>query len=330
MKLATYRDGSRDGQLVLVSRALDRAAFVPDIARTLQEALDHWASAAPYLRLRAARLEADQEAGAFPFDPSMCMAPLPRAYQWADASAYLNHVRLVRRARGAELPPGLLSDPLMYQGAGDRLLGATDPISCPDEAHGIDFESELAVILTDVPMGTCAQEAAASIQLVAVVNDVSLRHLVPGELAKGFGFLQSKPSSAFSPVAVTPDELGDAWCDGRLHMRMRVRRNGVLVGDLDCGPEMSFSFPELIAHLSRTRELGAGTIVGSGTVSNADPQRGYGCIAEARMLEALGPGGVQTPFLGDGETVEIEVVDAEGASVFGAIRQVVRVPATAA
>ncbi|WBX99913.1 fumarylacetoacetate hydrolase family protein [Ramlibacter tataouinensis] len=321
MKLATYRDGSRDGQLVLVSRDLDRATLVTDMAHTLQDALDRWDDLEPLLRQRWRQLEAGKIAGAFPFQPRMCMAPLPRAYQWVDGSAYLNHVALVRRARGAAMPPELLHDPLMYQGGSDSMVGACDDIACGNEEWGIDFEAEVAVITGDVPAGISAQEALAAVKLVMVVNDVSLRNLIPSELAKGFGFLQSKPSSSFSPVAVTPDELGVAWDGGRLHMQMATFRNAAQVGRLDCGDGMHFSFGQLIAHLCRTRPAGAGTIVGGGTVSNESAANGYGCIAEQRTRETLEGGAPKTPYLRHGETVRIEVRDKDGRNVFGTIDQ---------
>jgi fumarylacetoacetate (FAA) hydrolase len=326
MKFATYRDGSRDGKLVLVSRRLERAVFVPDIAPTLQAALDGWDELEPPLRRRSRQLEEGRLASAFRFDPTMCMAPLPRAYQWVDGSAYLNHVRLVRRARGADLPPEFLHDPLMYQGASDHLLGATDDIVCSDESWGIDFEAEVAVVTADVPMGISAVHALASVRLIMLVNDVSLRHLIPSELAKGFGFLQSKPPSAFSPVAATPDELGEAWRDGRVHLPMTVHRNGEQVGVLRCGEGMQFSFGDLIAHLCRTRAATAGSIVGSGTISNEGEAAGYACIAEKRTLEQLSGGKAVTRYLAAGESIRIELVDASGQSVFGAIEQRVVVP----
>jgi fumarylacetoacetate (FAA) hydrolase len=326
MKLATYRDGTRDGRLVVVSSNLEQAVYVTDVAPTMQAALDDWDTLEPYLRARCRSLDAGALAGAFPFDAAMCMAPLPRAYQWADGSAYLNHVELVRKARGAPMPPELYESPLMYQGGSDTMLGATDPIVCPDESFGIDFEAELAVITGDVPMGAGVREAEAAIRLVMLVNDVSLRNLIPPELAKGFGFLQSKPASAFSPVAVTPDEFGPAWNNGRFDVAMHIHRNGELVGQPDCGPEMHFSFPQLIAHLCRTRGAGAGTIVGSGTISNADRAKGYACIAEQRMIETIDAGAPVTPFMRYGESVSIEAFGRDGKSIFGAIRQSVTSP----
>jgi fumarylacetoacetate (FAA) hydrolase len=330
MKLATLKDGNRDGRLVVVARDLSRCVAVPEIARTLQQALDDWTRAAPALfaiddALNASGLPAQ------PFDPHAAMAPLPRAYQWLDGSAYVNHVELVRKARGATMPPQFWTDPLIYQGGSDSLLGPCDDIALGDEAWGIDFEAEVAVITADVAMGTSEADAAAAIRLVMLVNDVSLRHLIPGELAKGFGFVQSKPASAFSPVAVTPDELGDAWRDGKVHLPLRSFVNGAPFGRPDAGVDMTFSFPRLIAHVARTRELTAGSIIGSGTVSNRDgdgPGRpvaeggaGYSCIAEQRTVETIRSGAPSTPFLRFGDRVRIEMLDAAGHSVCGAIDQ---------
>jgi fumarylacetoacetate (FAA) hydrolase len=319
VKLASLRAG-RDGALVVVSRDLARCARVPQIAPTLQAALDDWAALAPRLEDAAKRLEAG-ELAAERFDPARAAAPLPRAYQWADGSAYVNHVELVRRARGAELPPSFWTDPLLYQGGSDGFAGPRDPIRVRSEAWDIDFEAELAVVTGDVAMGTPRERAGAHILLLMLVNDVSLRALIPGELAKGFGFFQSKPQSSFSPVAVTPDELGSAWDGGRLHLPLRVERNAEPFGAPDAGCDMTFDFPALIAHAAHTRDLGAGTILGSGTVSNRDRSRGSCCIAERRMLEQLEHGAARTPFLRFGERVRIEMLDAAGASIFGAIEQ---------
>jgi fumarylacetoacetate (FAA) hydrolase len=321
MKLATYRDGTRDGQLVLVSRTLDRATPVSDIAPTLQDALDRWERVEQDLRFRAGQLEAWRIAGAFPFLPEMCMAPLPRAYQWVDGSAYLNHVELVRKSRGATLPPELLRDPLMYQGGSDMMLGAHDDIRCADESWGIDFEAEVAVITSDLAAGCTPAEASAAVRLLVLVNDVSLRELIPSELAKGFGFLQSKPPTAFSPVAVTPDELGAAWDGERLYSTVHVWRNEHEVGILRSGDDMHFSFADLLVHLCHTRSVGAGTIVGSGTLSNRNDQAGVGCIAEQRMKEKISGVASLTPYLADGELVSIEARAADGSSLFGALRQ---------
>jgi len=332
VRLATLAEGGRDGTLVLVSRDLSRAVRVPEVAPTLQKALDDWEETEPRLREVAERLEAGQLSGEFPFDPARCRSPLPRAYQWADGSAYVNHVELVRRARGAEMPPSFWTDPLMYQGGSDSFLGPTEDIALADEAWGIDFEAEIAVVTGDVPMGTPAERALRHVRLLMLVNDVSLRNLIPQELAKGFGFFQSKPSSAFSPVAVTPDELGDAWRDGKVHLPLRSWLNGELFGWPDAGVDMTFSFAELIAHAAKTRPLGAGSIVGSGTVSNRDPDggpglpvaeggRGYSCIAEQRMVETIRHGAPKTPFLRFGDRVRIEMLDGAGRSIFGAIEQ---------
>ena len=331
MKLATLPDGTRDGELVVVSRNLARAVAVPEIARTLQHALDDWTRVAPALTAIAAELDAGRLSDANPFDATRASAPLPRAYQWADGSAYVNHVELVRRARGAAMPPEFWSDPLMYQGASDHMLGAGEDIVLADEAWGIDFEGEVAVVTGDVPMGTTEAGALAHVRLLMLVNDVSLRNLIPAELAKGFGFVQSKPASSFSPVAVTPDELGDAWRDGKLHLPLVSHLNGALFGRPDAGVDMTFSFGRLIAHLATTRDLVAGTIVGSGTVSNREdggPGRpaaaggiGYSCIAEQRTVETILEGKPRTPFMRFGDRVRLEMVDSAGRSVFGAIDQ---------
>jgi fumarylacetoacetate (FAA) hydrolase len=333
MKLATLNDGTRDGRLVVVSRDLTRCVAVPEVARTLQAALDDWHATAPALAGLAIELNAGRLPDAERFDAATAMAPLPRAYQWADGSAYVNHVELVRRARGATMPPEFWTDPLMYQGGSDRLLGPRDDIVLADEAWGIDFEAEVAVITGDVPMGAAEAEALDAIDLLLLVNDVSLRNLIPGELAKGFGFLQSKPASAFSPVAVTPDELADAWHGGKVHLPLQSTLNGALFGRPNAGVDMTFAFPRLIAHLARTRELVAGSIVGSGTVSNKEgdgPGRpaaqggvGYSCIAEQRMVETILTGKATTPFMRFGDRVRIEMQDSTGRSVFGAIDQAV-------
>jgi len=336
MKLATLGNGTRDGELVVVSRDLARCVAVPEIARTLQAALDAWSAAAPSLAAIADELDAKRMPGAVAFDPGRAMAPLPRAYQWADASAYVNHVELVRKARGAAMPPEFWTDPLMYQGASDHMLGACEDIVLPDEAWGIDFEAEVAVITDDVAMGTTAADAGRHIVLMMLVNDVSLRNLIPAELAKGFGFFQSKPASAFSPVVATPDELGGAWHDGKVHLPLVSHVNGRLFGRPNAGVDMTFDFGTLIAHVARTRELVAGSIVGSGTVSNKEnggPGRpaaaggvGYSCIAEQRTVETLVGGTSTTPFLRFGDRVRIEMHDGSGRSVFGAIDQKVRPP----
>jgi fumarylacetoacetate (FAA) hydrolase len=321
MKLATLRDGTRDGRLVIVSRDLSHAVTAAPVADRLQDALDAWPEHAPRLQALAEALEARRAEGSFAFDPAQSMAPLPRAYQWADGSAYVNHVELVRRARGAEMPPSFWSDPLVYQGGSDELLGPHDDAQFPSEEFGIDIEAELAVVTDDVPMGTSAHQAHDHIVLLMLVNDWSLRNLIPGELAKGFGFYQSKPATAFSPVAVTPDELGAAWDGGRVHRPLESRINGILLGRPDAGTDMTFDFPALIAHLARTRRLGAGTIVGSGTVSNCDRSRGSSCLAERRTLEQIDGGHPVTPFLRFGDRVRIEMFDDAGRSIFGAIEQ---------
>lgn len=321
MKLASLKAG-RDGHLALVSRDLSRAviASVP----TLQAALDDWEVQFPLLMEQAEGLEAGRIPRSFAFDPSACASPLPRAYQFADGSAYVTHVELVRKARGAEMPASFWTDPLIYQGGSDDFLGPRDDILVSDEAWGIDLEGEVAVITGDVPCGCSPEEAGRHIRLVMLCNDVSLRNLMPAELAKGFGFFQSKPASAFSPVAVTPDELGDAWRDGKLHLPLLVEISGVAFGRPDAGTDMVFSFPQLIAHAARTRALCAGTIIGSGTISNRDRSAGSACIAERRMLEQLEAGAPKTPFLRFGDRLRIDMRDTEGRTIFGAIEQHVR------
>lgn len=324
MKLATLRDGSRDGQLMVVARDLKTARLADGIAPTLQAALDDWPFIAPQLEALAQQLDAGRAARSFDFDPAQCMAPLPRAFQWVDGSAYLHHVELVRRARGADLSASFREAPLMYQGGSDDFLGPTDDIVLAHEEWGIDFEAEVAVITGDVPMGATPDAALAQIRLVTLVNDVSLRNLIPDELAKGFGFLQSKPATAFAPVAVTPDELGDAWKLAKLHLPLRSTWNGALVGQPHAGEDMAFNFAQLIAHLCKTRNARAGTIVGSGTVSNHHPKRGFSCIAEKRSLETIADGAPATGFMRFGDTIRIEMLDKAGKSVFGAIEQTVR------
>ena len=321
MKLATYKDGSRDGQLVVVSRNLASAHYASGIASRLQQVLDDWNFLSPQLEDLAARLNDGMAKNAFPFEPERCMAPLPRAYHWADGSAFVNHVELVRRARNAEMPASFWTDPLMYQGGSDDFLGPRDDIVAGSEDWGIDFESEVAVVIGDVAMATGADAAIESVRLVLLANDVSLRNLIPAELAKGFGFLQGKPATAFSPVAATPDELGDAWRGGRLHRDVESTWNGERVGQCNAGEEMTFHFGQLIAHLCKTRNARAGSIVGSGTVSNKDWSRGYSCIAEKRAIETIEGGAPKTPFMRFGDTIRIEVKDAAGASIFGAIEQ---------
>jgi fumarylacetoacetate (FAA) hydrolase len=325
MRLATLRDGSRDGRLMVVRRDGEALLDAAPAARTLQEALDRWEEAEPKLRALAESLDAGRAAGVA-LDPRALHSPLPRAYEWVDGSAYLNHVRLVRKARGAEPPPTLETDPLVYQGGSGVLLGPTEDIPLPDPGWGLDLEGEVCCILGDVPRGTRAADAGRHVRLLCLANDVTLRNLVPGELAKGFGFFQSKPATAFSPFAVTPDEVGPAWRDGRVHLRMTVRWNGEVVGTVDAGPEMHFSFFQLLEHAARTRGFTAGTILGSGTVSNADRARGWSCIAEQRALEMIDGGAPRTRFLAAGDAVEIEVRDGEGRNVFGTISQKVRAP----
>jgi len=320
MKLASLRHG-RDGVLVVVSRDLSRGVAVPHVAHTLQAAMDNWADAAPRLMRIYDLLNEGPAAGEKPFDPGECAAPLPRAYQWADGSAYVTHVELVRKARGAEMPPSFWTDPLMYQGGSDSFLGPREPILASDESWGIDFEGEVAAITDDVPMGTDANHAEKHIKLLMLVNDVSLRNLIPNELAKGFGFFQSKPASAFSPVAVTPDELDQAWSGGKVHLPLRILLNGERFGEPNAGEDMTFSFPQLIAHAAKTRALCSGSIVGSGTVSNNDRSRGSACLAERRSLETIEHGAPKTPFLKFGDRVKIEMLDWDGRSIFGAIDQ---------
>jgi fumarylacetoacetate (FAA) hydrolase len=325
MKLASLRGAHRDGQLIIVDRSLARYVPVPDIAPTLQAALDSWNEVEPRLRAAAEELESAQPAQARRFDARACAAPLPRAYQWLDGSAYLHHVELVRRARGAEMPASFRTDPLMYQGGSDALLGACDDAAFVSEEHGIDLEAEVAVITDDVPLGITSAASAAHVKLIVLVNDWSLRNLIPAELAKGFGFLQSKPASAFAPIAATPDELAGAWHDGKLHLPLVSQVNGEPLGRPNAGVDMSFGFYELLAHAARTRRLGAGTILGSGTVANRDPARGCSCLAERRTLEVLEYGAARTPFLKFGDRVRIEMCSESGASIFGALdQQVVR------
>ena len=321
MKLATYKDSSRDGQLVVVSNDLCSAHYASGIATRLQQVLDDWNFLSPQLEDLARTLNHGKARHAFAFDARMCMAPLPRAYQWADASAYLSHMERVRRARGATLPENARTEAAMYQGGSDAFLGPRDDIVCVSEEHGIDFEAELAVITGDAPLGCNAQHGLASVRLLMLANDVTLRHLVPAELAQGLGFVQSKPATAFSPVAVTPEELGPTWQDGRIHGIVQTRWNERVVGRCESGPEMAFHFGELIAHLCKTRELRAGSIVGSGTVSNLDAARGCSCIAEIRALEIMEHGAASTEYMKFGDSVHIEMLGRSGQSVFGAIAQ---------
>ena len=320
MKLATLKNNNRDGRLVVVSSDLARYADAP--IATMQQALDDWAEAVPVLRSLYEKLEQDTAIGKA-FDQAEAHSPLPRAYGWCDGSAYLSHMVRVRRSRGAEMPASFNDDPLMYQGGSDSFIGPRDPIVVADEAWGIDFEAEVAVVTDDVPMAVTPEQAAKHIALVMLCNDVSLRNLIPPELAKGFGFFQSKPSSAFSPVAVTPDTLGEAWTGGKICLPMLVDYNGNRFGACDAGADLAFDFPRLIAHAAKTRALSAGTIIGSGTVSNADELRGGSCLQEARVIETIRDGKPTTPFMRFGDRVRIEMVDPTGQSVFGAIDQVV-------
>ncbi|TGG95757.1 FAA hydrolase family protein [Natronospirillum operosum] len=331
MKLATRMNGRRDGELVVVSQDLDRAVPVPEIAPTLQAALDDWSALAPQLEAVYADLNAGRVDGTEPFDQSACASPLPRAYHWADGSAYVNHVELVRRARGAEMPPSFWEDPLMYQGGSDDFLGPQEPIDCLSDEWGLDFEGEIAVVTDDVPMGVSAERAGDHIRLLMLVNDVSLRGLIPNELAKGFGFYQSKPATAFSPVAVTPDELGPHWEGHKVHLPLLSTYNGEAFGCPNAGEDMTFDFARLVAHAARTRRLGAGTIIGSGTVSNkqgteygtsiAEGGVGYSCIAEVRMIETIRDGKPATPFMTFGDRIRIEMRDENNNNIFGTIDQ---------
>jgi fumarylacetoacetate (FAA) hydrolase len=320
MRLATLRDGSRDGTLIVVDHVARRFARATTIASSLQAGLDDWDRVEPALRALAEGLDADPHAGE-PLVVGDLSAPLPRAFEWIDGSSYLNHILMVRRARGVEPPPNLQTDPILYQGGSGVLVGAEHPLRLPDVEWGLDFEAELAVILGDVARGTTRAQAASRVRLIALVNDVTYRNLVPAELAKGFGFLQSKPATAFSPLVATPDELGPAFRDGRVHVRLRSTYNGERIGDVDTGPEMHFSFFDLIAHVARTRALTAGTILGGGTVSNQNRARGVSCLVERRTLETLDNGAPRTPYMKPGDTVRIEAFDDAGRSVFGAIDQ---------
>lgn len=331
MKLATLKNDTRDGQLVVVSKDLTKCTAVPDTATTLQSALDQWSKVEHQLAEVYKALNEGKVVNEVPFEQNQCESPLPRAYQWADGSAYVNHVELVRKARGAEMPPSFWTDPLMYQGGSDAFIGPRDDIPVGSEEWGIDFEGEVAVITDDVPMGATSEEAASSIRLLMLVNDVSLRGLIPNELAKGFGFFQSKPSSVFSPVAVTPDELGDAWDGGKVTLPLLSFYNGEAFGCPNAGVDMTFEFPELVAHAAKTRPLSAGAIVGSGTVSNkqgtehgtsiAEGGVGYSCIAEVRMIETIRDGKPSTSFMKFGDRIKMEMKDVTGDSIFGSIDQ---------
>lgn len=321
MKLATYNNGRRDGQLMLVSRDLTKAVAVPAIAHTMQQLLDAWDLLSPQLTELYDALNDGQLENTLEFDETKCLSPFPRAFQWADGSAYVNHVELVRKARGADMPETFWTDPLFYQGGSDSFIPPRSNIELGSEDWGIDFESEIAVVTDDVPMGVSTDNAAKHIKLLMLVNDVSLRNLIPGELAKGFGFFQSKPSSSFSPVAVTPDELGDRWQDSKVHLPLITHLNGELFGKPNAGVDMTFNFSQLVAHVAKTRPIGAGAIIGSGTISNYDRSAGSSCLAEKRMLEVIADGKPSTPFMRFGDRVRIEMLDDKGDSIFGAIDQ---------
>ncbi len=321
MKLATLDDGTRDGSLIIVSKDTTQYVSASDIAPTLQAALDEWVKVQPRLRARYDMLNSGDQSDILPVDVTKLRSPLPRAYEWIDGSAYINHIVLVRKARGAEPPATLETDPLVYQGGSGVFLNPTEDITFPTLDGGIDFEAEVAVVTGDVPRGTTREEAGKHVRLLMLVNDITLRNLIPPELAKNFGFFVSKPSTAFSPFAITPDELGDAWQDGRINLPLKTWYNGELFGDPESGPEMHFSFLDLLQHVSQTRALTAGTIVGSGTVSNDDRARGSSCLAEKRMLEKIDDGEFKTPFMKYGDTVEIEMFAPDGTTLFGRISQ---------
>lgn len=321
MKLATLKNNTRDGQLVIVSRDLTRAVLVPEIAKTLQAALDQWTLTKPALQKIYERLNANEMTDAFAFDSRKAESPLPRAYQWADASAYVNHVELVRKSRGVEMPASFWTDPLIYQGGSDTFLGPCDDIPVTNTEWGLDFEGEISVITNDVSMGIKPDQAQEKICLLMLVNDISLRNLAMPELTKGFGFFQSKPSSAFSPVAVTPDELGEAWDGKKIHLPITIHLNNKLFGSPNAGIDMVFDFPTLVAHAAKTRKLAAGTIIGSGTISNKDRSAGSACIVEKRTLETLADGAAKTPYMQLDDRVRIEMFDQNKQSIFGAIDQ---------
>jgi fumarylacetoacetate (FAA) hydrolase len=324
LKLASLKDGGRDGSLIVVDKALTQYVAAPDVAATLQWAMDNWSNAAPRLNAISEALNAGERDDARQLDFTALASPFPRAYEFLDGSAYLPHVERVRRARGAEVPASFYEDPLMYQATSAGFLGPRDPVAVVSEDYGIDFEAEVVVVTDDVPMAVDAGRAADHIQLVGLINDVSLRNLIPAELAKGFGFLNSKPRSALSPVLVTPDELGEAWRDCVVHLPLRSWLNGERFGEPEAGVDMQFNFAQLIAHAARTRPLAAGTIVGSGTIANEDESLGASCLAERRMLEIIAGGEPQTPFMSFGDSVRIEMLDKRGNSIFGAIEQVIQ------
>lgn len=324
MKLATIKNSTRDGQLVVVSKNLSKAVVVKDIARTMQEALDNWKEISPVLEKIYKELNSGSLTNTIDFDSSMTMAPIPRSYHWADGSAYVTHVELVRKARGAELPESFWTDPLMYMGASDAFIGAKDDILIEKEEWGIDFESEVVVITDDVPAGISPENARKHIKLIALVNDVSLRNLIPGELGKQFGFYQSKPWTSFTPVAVTPDELDGQWKDAKLHLPLISILNGQLIGSPNAGVDMTFDFGQLIAHAAKSRSLMAGTVIGSGTVANQGSPNGSSCLAEVRCLEIIKDGKASTPFMKFGDHIQIEMKDKNGHSIFGKIDQLVK------
>ncbi|WP_060875450.1 fumarylacetoacetate hydrolase family protein [Myroides odoratus] len=324
MKLASINNGTRDGQLVVVSKDLTKAVVVSEIVTTMQAALDQWATKEALLKEVYDNLNAGKLSNTIDFTTAKVMAPIPRAYHWADGSAYVTHVELVRKARNAELPESFWTDPLMYMGASDAFIGATDDIEIENEAWGIDFESEVAVITDDVPPGVSADEALKHIKLITILNDVSLRNLIPAELGKQFGFYQSKPWTAFAPVVVTPDELEGVWKDGKVHLPLHSTLNGVLVGSPNAGIDMTFNFGQLVAHAAKTRSLMAGTVIGSGTVANQGSPTGSSCLAEVRCLETIKDGKPSTPFMQFGDRIEIEMMDNEGKTIFGRINQVVK------
>ncbi len=323
MKLGSLKAGGRDGALVMVDSSLERAVTVAEISGTLQHALENWDELAPKLEIVYDNLNANKLKGAFALELEAMGSPLPRSYQFLDGSAYLVHVERVRKARGAEMPPSFLTDPLMYQAVSDGFMGPVDPIPVASEESGIDFESEVGVIVDDVPMGIAPDAVEKHIKLLALINDVSLRNLIPAELGKGFGFMAGKPRSALSPVAVTPDELGKAWHDGKVHRPLITHLNGELFGEPECGVDMQFSFFDLVAHAAQTRPLAAGTLIGSGTIANQDESKGSSCLAERRVLEIIKTGQASTPFMSFGDRVRIEMTDDHGKDIFGAIEQVI-------
>ena len=323
MKLASLKEGGRDGTLVVVNRAMSRAVKVPHIAPTMQAALDNWAETEPSLIEVFNHLQAGSVEGAFNFDPKQLAAPLPRSYHWADGSAYVTHVEMVRKARGAELPESFWTDPLMYMGASDVFLGPCDDVPMENEDWGIDFEAEVAVFTDDVPAGIRPEQAKAHIKLITIINDVSLRNLIPAELAKQFGFYQSKPHTSFAPVAVTPDELGDTWDGGKIHLPLHSTMNSIKLGSPNAGVDNTFDLPRLISHAAKSRPLMAGAVVGSGTVSNVGSKDGSSCISEIRCLETIANGKPTTEFMKFGDRIEIEMFDKTGVSIFGKIDQVI-------